>query len=57
MAAMVTVLATGIGLAVLGVREIQEVRWRRAGRRRLRLLREDAEMWAMQERIRGVMAD
>ena len=54
MGAMVTVLATGIGLAVLGVREAQAVRARRAFRRRLRLLQEDAEMWAMQERIRGL---
>lgn len=57
MAAMVTVLATGIGLAVVGVREVQAARGRRAFRRRLRALQEDAASAAMQARIRGVVAD
>lgn len=57
MSAMVTVLATAIGLAVLGVREIQEVRMRRAGRRRLRALAADNAAWAMQQRIRELLAD
>ena len=57
MGAMVTVLATGIGLAVLGVREIREVRAQRAMHRRLLALWEDADAWAARERIRGVMAD
>ena len=56
MAAMVTVLVAAAGLVVLGVREVREIRFRRAGRRRLRLLQEDTEMWAMRERIRGVMS-
>ena len=34
MGAMVTVLVTAAGLVVLGVREVQEMRARRAGRRR-----------------------
>lgn len=55
MAAMVTVLATAVGLVVLGVREIQAIRGRRAMRRRLRALAADADAWAMRERIRGVM--
>ena len=55
MAAMVTVLATGIGLAVLGVREIREARARRAGRRRLRAVVGDPADWAGLRRIRGVM--
>ena len=57
MGAMVTVLATGIGLVVLGVREIREVRARRAMHRRLLALWEDADAWAARERIRAVMAD
>lgn len=57
MGAMVTVLATGVGLVVLGVREVQAVRARRAGRRRLRMLAADNAAWAMRERIRAVVAD
>ena len=56
MAAMVTVLATGIGLAVVGVREVQAARGRRAFRRRLRALAADRDAWAVRERIRGVVA-
>ena len=56
MGAMVTVLATGIGLAVLGVREAQAVRARRAFRRRLRALAADSAAWAARERIRAVVA-
>ena len=56
MGAMVTVLAVAVGLVCLGVREAREVRARRAGMRRLRALREDADAWAMQERIRGLVS-
>ena len=55
MGAMVIVLVTAVGLVVLGVREVQEMRARRAGRRRLRMLAADEEAWALRERIRGVM--
>ena len=56
MSAVVTVLVTAAGLVVLGACEIREALDRRAGRRRLRALREDADAWAMHERIRGLVA-
>ena len=57
MSAMVTVLVTGAGLVVLGVREVREIRFRRAGRRRLRALAADNAAWVMHERIRELLAD
>ena len=57
MGAMVTVLATGIGLVCLGVREAEAIRGRRAFRRRLRALAADNAAWAEHERIRGLLAD
>ncbi len=57
MSAMVTVLATAVGLVVLGAREAQEIRARRAGRRRLRALAADDAAWALQQRIRELLAD
>ena len=56
MGAMVTVLATAMGLVVLGAREVRAVRARRAGRRRLRALAADNAAWAIRERIRGAVA-
>ena len=55
MGAMVTVLGTAIGLVCLGVREARDAQVGRAMRRRLRALREDADAWAMQQRIRGLV--
>ncbi len=55
MAAMVTVLATAVGLAVMGLREAEAVRGRRAMRRRLRAVVGDPVDWAGLARIRGVM--
>ncbi len=54
---MVTVLAVTVGLVVLGAREVREIRFRRAGRRRLRALADDNAAWAMRERIRCLLAD
>ena len=55
MSAMVTVLAVTVGLVVLGMRETQAVRARRAFRRRLRAVVGDPADWAGLRRIRGVM--
>ena len=56
MAAMVTVLATAMGLVCLGVCEVRDAQARRAFRRRLRALAADRDAWAVRERIRGVVA-